>query len=485
MNWPKVQPGISRWKSPAFNSAWLNAVSESAQYYHENVKLGGGKNPQSSQQKPIKVRNKTGGDLLRGAVVQLGAELLTNLDPRNLWFEGDTYSDGQVAIVQSAVLDEEIVAVKVSGETTALVNVTSTSHGYAQPTASATVLSSTATATDIRILSPLSTTGEQEVAVLMGSGGGGGGTDHSHEYLLVTSNLTAATFNDGATPKTKTNGTGKGYLFAYNGSNENYELQADSNISVRAVDSDVANDTTSLNLTWPTLEAGDVAILITCGHEASAGQRAQNPGGFTLERGAASTSADDHYMQIWSKQLDGTETGTLTITFDAADQHGAMLLIITDANDYGNEAQTIGTTTTEESPSVTITKAGSLVIRAGIAESTDAGDAWVANGTGTVQTPEIRSTKTTDPAWMLRVTVQVAASTGAAGTEDWEHDEAINVLLTCFVTPDYRVDIENPSAESLTLPAGKAIFGEALYKDGRYILGPRDCIGSVVDYTDP
>lgn len=484
MNWPKVQPGVSRWKSPAFNSAWCNAVSESAQHYHENVKLGGKSKPQPHSPKPIKIQNKTGADLDRGSVVELGDELLTTIDPRNLWFEGNAYADGQAAIVQAAVLDEEIVAVKVSGETTALVNVTSTSHGYAQATAGETVLASTSEATSIRILSPLSTTGEQEVAVLMGSGGGGS-TDHSHEQVLVTSNLTPATFNDSANPKTKTNGTGKGYLFVWNASSEEYELQTDSNISVRGNDSGVADDATTINLTWPALEAGDVAVLITCGHEASSGQRAQNPGGFTLEQAAAGTTADDHYLQLWTRELDGSETGTLAITFDAADQHGAFLLIITGAMKPGTSSIAQRNATPANIPSLTISKAGALMIRTAIAESIDAGDAWIDSGGGAVQTPEIRSTKTTDPAWMLRITTEVIAATGSTGTESWEHDEALNVAAAIQIWPDYRIDLENPSGEGLTLPAGKAIFGEAIKKDSRYVLGPRDCVGSVVDYTDP
>lgn len=182
MKSPKVSPGDSRWKSPAFNAAWCNNLSEVSENYHEKHKLGTGTNRPSGQSRPIKIRNKTGGALIRGNVVEIGIELLSDTDHRNLWFEGNDYNGGVLAVVRCAVPDEQICEVVLSGETTAIVDVTDTDHEYAVAADGETVLTSAASG-DIRILSPLPVTGEYEVAVLLGAkSSGGSSTQYGRVY---------------------------------------------------------------------------------------------------------------------------------------------------------------------------------------------------------------------------------------------------------------------------------------------------------------
>lgn len=175
MNFDRVSSGTPIREAPTTQAAWINAVSESAEYYQQQIRLGKGPNAVAGSLQPVKVRNTTGGDLLRGSVVELGDELLDAKDPRNLWFEGNTYSDGVLAILCQAAPDEKIVPAKLVGPVVALVNVTSTSHTHAAPASSETVLQS-GTEGIAQILSSLDETGEQECIVLIGAGGSGGGS---------------------------------------------------------------------------------------------------------------------------------------------------------------------------------------------------------------------------------------------------------------------------------------------------------------------
>lgn len=168
-----VSPGD---KSPAKSVAWLNAVSDAAAHFHNQVAGGVSKNAKQERginPTTVKVQNTTGTDLLRGHVVQLGDFELDALDPRKIWFEGGLPADPVtrwLAIVRYAVKTGKRCDAQMLGVSTAIVNVSDVDHEYATAEAGSHILIS-ATSGPVEILSPITNTGEQEVAVLLGGGG--------------------------------------------------------------------------------------------------------------------------------------------------------------------------------------------------------------------------------------------------------------------------------------------------------------------------
>ncbi len=171
----KVTAGMASGMAPTTSAGWINSVSEVAEWYEKNIRLGRSSSPAGGAEPLVQVQNTTGADLARGSVVELGAGLLDEIDREFLWYEGNEYSDGVLAILVDPIEDDLIGPARTLGAAVALVNVTSTSHRFAAPAAGETVLQS-ATEGPVQILGTLSTTGEQECAVLIGVSGGGGGS---------------------------------------------------------------------------------------------------------------------------------------------------------------------------------------------------------------------------------------------------------------------------------------------------------------------
>lgn len=186
--------------SPAFSADWVNAVSESAAYFQSQVAAGTAtrlRNPLQASSGIVSVRNDSGGDLTKGRCLQLlsyvcdysagGGE---RVNSAGLVFGGNTYSEsanGRVAILAAAIKAGEIGSARVLGVCVARVNVSNTSHRFAAPANNASVLAS-ATSGAIEILSDVTATGEQDVAVVIGAGGGTGTRN-----ARVTTGITAAT----------------------------------------------------------------------------------------------------------------------------------------------------------------------------------------------------------------------------------------------------------------------------------------------------
>jgi hypothetical protein len=115
----------------------------------------------------VKVRNDSGSDLLIGNVLQLGGYLLDSINKRHLWFQGDT-PDGpeRFAIIGEPVAYGKLGTAHVSGACVARVDVTNVAHKRAKVEASSNVLISDDNG-PVLFLSSISTTGEQEVIVLI------------------------------------------------------------------------------------------------------------------------------------------------------------------------------------------------------------------------------------------------------------------------------------------------------------------------------
>ncbi len=176
----KVKAGDKTKASPARSANWLNAVSRSTEYYQKQIEGGdggGGANGLKNSSGLVKVKNLIGDDLIRGKYVQLGDYLLTDVDHRYQWYEGNLYDKdkpNRIAILTTAIPDTKIGEARILGRCSARVNVSDITHRFAKPDDAAYLLIS-ATNGPVEILSQLTGTGEQEVTVILGGGGGGGG----------------------------------------------------------------------------------------------------------------------------------------------------------------------------------------------------------------------------------------------------------------------------------------------------------------------
>lgn len=168
----KVAPGTQIDGSIVENAAWVNAVSAAAEYHQRQLGGGGVDSNRHSLVNPIKVRNLTGANRVRGDVVQVGDALLSPFDPRNPWFQGNVYDAAEprpIAILVKAAVEDEIVEAAITGLCVARVDVQATTDRYAVPDDGQVTLKSTASPGAIEIISPLSTTGVQEVFVVIGA----------------------------------------------------------------------------------------------------------------------------------------------------------------------------------------------------------------------------------------------------------------------------------------------------------------------------
>lgn len=175
---------------PFMSAGWLNAVSDAAAYHQTQV--AGGNATGVNQALPstgsmVKIKNVSGGDFSRGHCIQLGSYQLSTLKHRSLWFEADAPTaplTSKIAIVRVAIPDGKRGEAQMHGITTALVNVSDTGHTHADPVSGSLVMASGASGI-AEILTPLSSTGEQEVAVRLGGGSGTATASVTYGMLLA------------------------------------------------------------------------------------------------------------------------------------------------------------------------------------------------------------------------------------------------------------------------------------------------------------
>lgn len=133
MSAEKVSPGQKLSTSPLHRADVINDVLEATEDFKRR-QLGEAAPPPNGAGWPLKVRNLTGGNRLRGEVVRLGDKLLGELNPRNLWFEGRTPVNPaaeRYAILADPLPAGEIGPIHISGACVAQVNVIDASHQYA------------------------------------------------------------------------------------------------------------------------------------------------------------------------------------------------------------------------------------------------------------------------------------------------------------------------------------------------------------------
>ncbi len=322
----------------------------------------------------------------------------------------------------------------------------------------------------------------------MGGMGGGGAADHSHYSIVIASpGLTAAAWDNGASDKFKTPGLGFGYILNWNSTDRVFDfIREDSAVSeVGTKDSDTCTAAKLITLTWPTgIAYGDVALLITCGHEAVGSNRADPDGidmtDFTLLQSSA--GSDGKYLQLWTKTCDGTESGNLRVDFIDNSEHGAGVVVYR-ARKTGADTDKTPNTTSSTSSSISTELDNSLVVRAGICDSATPAT-WSATGSGT-SLFSLASAAGAN-AWKMEATYQIQVTAGSTGTETWTATQNINVLSVVEIVRQGTINLINPSVEAVVLSANQGLFAECVKTpDGIYIVTSRDCDASAFTFTTP
>jgi hypothetical protein len=156
--------------TPPRAADWNAAMAAGEQYTLREANSKGGKiiHPLADRT-AVKVRNDSGGNRVRGEVLEIGAILIDELDPLHLWFEGHTPDlTRPFGILRDALASGQFgdgENLQVAGVCLAKVNVTDTDHDHAEPADGEHVLQS-ATAGPVRLLESPDATGEQTLAVL-------------------------------------------------------------------------------------------------------------------------------------------------------------------------------------------------------------------------------------------------------------------------------------------------------------------------------
>lgn len=162
------------------------ASAPSAQFHNDLVdllnaqKLGGNARLRQGHHTPkdfclVKARNSSGGNVRRGEVLEFTAELLTDKEQQYPWFTGDLNSGDYPGwgITRWPIPSGEIDEVVCVGVCLAYVDVLDIDHPFADRKISSLTLESGETGA-VKIISPLSGTGEQLLWVqLMDFGGSG------------------------------------------------------------------------------------------------------------------------------------------------------------------------------------------------------------------------------------------------------------------------------------------------------------------------
>jgi hypothetical protein len=113
----------------------------------------------------VKVKNLTGGNLLRGSVVELGQKIIDPLTREHLWFQGLVPAlSGAFGILLFPSPENAIDACQLVGPCIARVNVGNVLHRHAIVEAGSTVLRS-AGAGPVRLVHPATAPGVQEMGV--------------------------------------------------------------------------------------------------------------------------------------------------------------------------------------------------------------------------------------------------------------------------------------------------------------------------------
>jgi hypothetical protein len=145
----------------------FNRHVDVAEWYHRNKALGDPSRTFASDIPTdiVKVKNVTGGDLVRGNVVEIGTRPIDALDPEHLWFRGETPDLSRpFGILRVPIPANKYGECQLAGACIARVSVTSTVHRHARLESGSTTLVSSG-AGPVSLLEPPISLGTQDLAV--------------------------------------------------------------------------------------------------------------------------------------------------------------------------------------------------------------------------------------------------------------------------------------------------------------------------------
>lgn len=148
-----------------------NAIIDAAED-HQRRQLGNGSNPLVARPDlPLFLKNGTGGNLVRGRVLEIGTKLVGSPSPDSLFFNGSTPApDGTkgIAVLKRHVLTNGIVECEVSGKVFCRLNVNHVQQTWADVDSSSTLLQSKWYGRGYIIWKATASTGEQDAVVVLG-----------------------------------------------------------------------------------------------------------------------------------------------------------------------------------------------------------------------------------------------------------------------------------------------------------------------------
>ena len=169
----RVKSGADFFNTPLATATFQNSLIELEAAYRDG-RLGGtpAEGTLLRATDLIKVRNDTGADRARGAVVQLGDYLLDDVDFRYPWFAGIAIAAPawqRHAILTEPIPDDAIGPAQIGGVCLATVNVVNVAHTHARPVAGAYKLTSDMGG-PIELLTEPDGTGDKELFVRLAVG---------------------------------------------------------------------------------------------------------------------------------------------------------------------------------------------------------------------------------------------------------------------------------------------------------------------------
>ena len=185
-----------------------NAAMEAGQWFSQQRQFGSGSSGVFAGINPcvVMVENVTGGDLLAGAVLELGASLVTTIDKHHIWLSADDRAgDGVCGVLLSALENEKLGPMQISGVCLAPVNIIDADNTHARVEVGSSVFKG-----DFggyaRILYKPSGTGVKDCVVLLG---------HHQSIIRKAVSTSTITANGSGTANVEINGSVVGSVTVY------------------------------------------------------------------------------------------------------------------------------------------------------------------------------------------------------------------------------------------------------------------------------
>ena len=315
-------------------------------------------------------------------------------------------------------------------------------------------------------------------------GSGSGGDSHTHGECLVTESFSGSVYDD--VTGIKTPSQTRGYLFVWDDGTKTWDLQGKAETArvVATVSEGTGADSAAIDLTWPgDVEANDIAVLYTYGnHGGNSNNMGESPGSeWELQR---EQEGGNFFLQAWTRELDGDETGILAAPFGASGPNGATLVIARGVRAAGSA---FSSTSSSLSPGLTTESDNNLVLRAAVGE--DAGNtppSWTIDADIVEETTQEDVGDSGGYQSDFILCSQIVAVAGGAGSQTLQHVNTARCQLVLELAVDNQYKFFNSAPSGVDLGEGKGLEAR-WYLDtlGNRFLTTRGCVGEAIDFTHP